>query len=311
MNKIIIISGPTASGKTATSIQIAKKFQAEVVNFDSLLFYRELNIGTAKPTDQEQEGVPHHFINTHSIYNPINAADYLKIAEPKINEIHAKGSPVILVGGSGFYLQALLNGMFESTTTPQDIINKSDLLYSSSGIEPFRDILREHDTLAYDQYHPNDHYRIRRAVEHFWTTNTPFSLKRTEMKDRLTNSPVKRNQWDLLHIHLDIPKEEHFEIIKQRTSHMLSHGLLDEVKNLLNSGATGNEKPMLSIGYKESVAYLRGEYQTIEDLSERISINTRRLAKSQRTWFKKSIKNHYNPIEEFDKIQNICNEFLR
>ena len=310
MNKIIIISGPTATGKTSTSIKLAKMFKAEIVNFDSLLFYKELNIGTAKPDKKEQSGIVHHFIDSHSIYSPINAADYLKIAEPQINEIHSRDKIVVLVGGSGFYLQALLNGMFESITTPQEILDKSDKLFNESGIEPFLEILKKNDPLSYSQYHENDHYRIRRAVEHFWTTNTPFSKKRDEMQKRLATSPQKRNNWDILHIHLDLDKDKHFEIIQKRTSQMLNHGLIEEVKNLLDQGAA-QEKPMLSIGYKECIAYLNGEFGSLEALAERISINTRRLAKSQRTWFKKISKINYNPLEDFDKIVTECENFLR
>jgi tRNA dimethylallyltransferase len=117
-NIICVISGPTASGKTSTSISLAKKFGGEIVNFDSLLFYKEITIGTAKPTEEEKDGVPHHFVNCESVNNPINAADFSKLAISKINELHSQKKIVYLVGGSGFYLQAVLKGMYDSQTTP-------------------------------------------------------------------------------------------------------------------------------------------------------------------------------------------------
>ncbi len=311
MNKVIIISGPTATGKTSTSINLAKQFDAEIINFDSLVFYQEINIGTAKPTKDEQCGIKHHLVGTHSIYNPINAADFVSLAEPLINQCHKENKNVILVGGSGFYLQAILNGMYDSVTTPIEITQRSDLLYEKEGITPFISILKAQDPLSYERYHENDHYRIRRAVEHFWTTNIPFSKARKEMQKKLKDSPVKRNGWDILHIHLDLPKDLHFEIIQKRTQDMLENGLINEVKELITKKATGEEKPLKSIGYKETIQFINGEFEDLTSLAERISINTRRLAKSQRTWFKKINKYTYNPLEDFDKIKEKCNQFLK
>ena len=174
-NKIIVISGPTATGKTDLSIRLAKKYDAEIINFDSLVFYKEISIGTAKPTREEQEDIPHHFVGSESIFNPINAADFYKMCIPLLQELLNQNKNVILVGGSGFYLQTVLKGMFESITTPEDLVDRSNQLYSQEGIEPFREILKQEDIKSFERYHENDHYRIRRAVEHFWTTGKPFS----------------------------------------------------------------------------------------------------------------------------------------
>ena len=184
-NKIIVISGPTATGKTSTSIKIAKEVDAEIINFDSLVFYKEITIGTAKPTPQEMEGIIHHLVGTQSILEPINAADFMKMAIPLINEIHQRDKVVILVGGSGFYLQAVLNGMYDSITTTPDITEKSDSLYLSEGITPFRKILKDVDQISFERYHENDHYRIRRAVEHYWMSGVPFSEAREKMKEKI------------------------------------------------------------------------------------------------------------------------------
>lgn len=310
MNKIIVISGPTATGKTKVAIELAKKYQMEVVNFDSLVFYKELSIGTAKPTKDEMEAIPHHLVGTESIFSPINAADFMDKAIPIIQEIHQRGKAVVLVGGSGFYLQAILNGMYDSPTTPNDILEKSKKLYTNQGIEPFRKILKEEDFKSYERYHENDHYRIRRAVEHFWTTNLPFSDSRKNMENKIHNSPPNIYHWNIFHAYLDIPKPEHYEIILKRTKKMYNDGLLDEIKSLLEQGATGKEKPLQSIGYKESLEYIAGEFSCLEDYLERLSINTRRLAKAQRTWFKKLDKYEYNPKKEFDRIINECGAFL-
>ncbi len=298
--KVVVVSGPTATGKTDLAVDLALRFGGEVVNFDSLLFYREITIGTAKPSVEEQRSVPHHLINVRSIATPMNAADFARTALPVVESILERGVPVFLVGGSGFYLQALLKGMYDSPTTPDDILRRSDELYLKSGISPFRDILREHDELSYQRYHENDHYRVRRAVEHWWTTGQPLSLARAQ-KDQNNQSlegPTV-HPWDLLHVHLDVPKEEHRQIIEQRTDRMLARGLLSEVRDLLASGFTGQEKPLQSIGYKEAVEYLRGSSGTLEACRNRINISTRQLAKSQRTWFNRDkMKRTFHPLKE-------------
>jgi tRNA dimethylallyltransferase len=310
-NEIIIISGPTATGKTSTSINLAKMFGGEIINFDSLLFYKELNIGTAKPTKEEQQGIPHHLISTHSIASPINAADFMAEAIQIINDCHKREQIVFLVGGSGFYLQAVLNGMYQSETTSQEVLNKSERIYKEDGIGSFIDILKDVDPESYQLYHENDHYRIRRAVEHYWMSGNTFSSSRKKMPDQLQDSPVSLFNWNVLHIHLDIPKEEHFTYIVKRTNTMFNDGLLDEVQNLLKNGATGKEKPLNSIGYKEAIGYLNDDYSDLEQCKERICINTRRLAKSQRTWFKKQEKICYNPITDQNEIIETCRSFLK
>jgi len=311
MNNLCIISGPTASGKTSTSIQLAKKFGGEIVNFDSLLLYQELNIGSAKPTKSEMSGVPHHLIGINSIEAPLNASSYIEIALEKINQLHLENKLVFLVGGSGFYLQALLYGMFSSGTTPNDIIEKSNKLYKDQGIEPFIDFLRTNDQESFKRYHQNDHYRIRRAVEHYWHNQTPFSKSRDQMMAaREENSNIKKFKWNIFHIHLDLPKDQHLQIIAKRTSQMLKDGLVSEVQDILNKGHSPNLKPLQSIGYKETIDFIRGELEE-NDLCDRINISTRQLAKAQRTWFKKINKSTYHPLDDMVKLEEDFRTFFR
>jgi tRNA dimethylallyltransferase len=310
--KVIVISGPTASGKTDLAVELAQKFGGEVVNFDSLLLYREINIGTAKPTPEEMESVPHHMINVRSITEPMNAADYAREALPIVERLLSEKKIVYLVGGSGFYLQALLKGMYDSPTTPKDILKKSDELYETEGIAPFRTILKVHDPSSFERYHENDHYRIRRAVEHWWTTGSPLSKARSE-KDE-SNSGLLRptvHDWDVLHIYLDLPKEEHLRIIEKRTDRMLRDGLVEEVRSLLERGFSGLEKPLQSIGYKETLNFVFGVYKDLRECRERMIISTRQLAKSQRTWFNRdSFKERFHPLTQRSEIFKRVEKFI-
>lgn len=310
--KVVVISGPTASGKTNISLELAKKFGGEIVNFDSLLFYQEISIGTAKPTLEELKDIPHHMVNIRSISSPMNAADYAAMALPIVKKLLAEKKLVYLVGGSGFYLQALLKGMYDSPTTPEEIRKKSDELYSKEGITPFIQILKQNDPLSFERYHENDHYRVRRAVEHFWTHATPLSKVREE-KDQSNQNLNASNVhgWDLLHLHLDLPKEEHSRIIENRTQKMLEAGLEKEVRDLLDQGFSGLEKPLQSIGYKEILDHIWGLFKSERECFERIIISTRQLAKSQRTWFKRDLNlKTFHPLKEHHLILNRVQEFL-
>lgn len=310
--KVVIVSGPTATGKTDLVIELAKKFGGEIVNFDSLLLYKEINIGTAKPTPAERQAIPHHMIDVRSISNPMNAADYSRAALPVIENLLSENKIVYLAGGSGFYLQALIKGMYDSPSTPLEISERSDMLYQAEGIAPFLKILSLNDPESFGRYHENDHYRVRRAVEHWWANGTKLSDERNK-KDVINQEEKKTSvhDWSLLHIHLDVPKEEHLEIITKRTKRMIQEGLLLEVENLLAQGFTGLEKPMQSIGYKEILDFHLGIFKKLDKCEERIIISTRQLAKSQRTWFKRdSNKKTYHPIQDREKILSDVKNFL-
>lgn len=310
--KVVIVSGPTATGKTNISIELARKFGGEIVNFDSLLLYKEITIGTAKPTANEQGEIPHHMIDVASIAHPMNAAAYAKMALPIINAIHAQEKIVYLVGGSGFYLQALVQGMYDSPTTPSEILERSENLYQTEGITHFLAILKKEDYATYSRYHENDHYRIRRAVEHFWHTGVPLSLQR-EIKDNENKLREQSNihGWQVLHLHLDVPKDEHIGIIQNRTINMMKAGLMNEVKTLFQSGFTGLEKPLQSIGYKEVIDLQSGILKNEAECIERIIISTRQLAKSQRTWFNRiQGKQSFHPLLQRNHIFQALFDFI-
>lgn len=318
-HKLIVVSGPTASGKTKTSIEIAKHIQntlhmkAAVVNFDSLLFYKEISIGTAKPTLEERDGIEHHMIDIESINSPMNASGFIKKGEEVIHELFKQNKIVILVGGSAFYLRAILKGMYESPTAPKELKEGITEQYKKEGITPFIEFLKINDPQSLINLHENDHYRLMRAVEYFQLTGTKISDKKKE-HDQLNpyDFSTISHPWDVLHFYLDLPKDEHFEIIKKRTQEMFDQGLMEEVLELEKSGFFLTEKPLASIGYKEALEFKNGLFANIEECIERIAISTRQLAKAQRTFFNKiTPKESFNPIHDQGKIKERVTSFLK
>jgi tRNA dimethylallyltransferase len=318
MNKLIIISGPTATGKTKTSIDLAQKIITHlkiptvVVNFDSLLFYKEISIGSAKPTSFEKKDIDHYMIDIESIKSPMNAADFIKIGEELIKKLMLENKCVILVGGSAFYLRALLKGMYESVAPTEEITKKFDDLYQTEGIEPIISYLKKVDPDSLLSLHQNDHYRLMRAALHFEMTGTKISAQK-KLLDKLSPYDFSEiiHSWQCLHLYLDLPKDLHFEIIKKRTEKMFQDGLMNEIEDLFKFGFSLDEKPLTSIGYKEAIELRRGQFKSQKECVERIAISTRQLAKSQRTFFKKIFpKSEFNPLVDQDKIFSLVEQFL-
>lgn len=319
MKNIIIITGPTASGKTQISIDIALLIQNElkkdvsVINFDSLLFYKEISIGTAKPTLEERQNITHHMVDVASISSPMNAADFIKMGDQIIADELAKDKICILVGGSAFYLRALLKGMYESASPSDEIKNQVESMLKEEGISSIISYLKEHDPEILNHLHENDHYRLSRAVEHHLMTGSPISLEKKKMDDLDPydfSSNIK--DWNIFHVYLDLPRDEHYQIILKRTKKMIEDGLLDEINQLKVAGFTMQEKPLASIGYKESIEYLNNQFKSLDECIERIAISTRQLAKSQRTFFNKiKPKNEYHPLNNREQIFTDVKNFLK
>ncbi|MEI8345961.1 MAG: tRNA (adenosine(37)-N6)-dimethylallyltransferase MiaA [Pseudomonadota bacterium] len=318
--KVIIISGPTACGKTLWGIELGQYLQtsfntpAQIINFDSLLFYRELNIGTAKPTNAERGLIPHHLIDVASISHPMNAAAFFQRASALLNDFLQQDQVVILVGGSGFYLRALLKGMYSGETTPDNVKKDLEGLYQREGIAPLLQMLRDLDPASFQELHMNDHYRITRALEYVLTHQRPISEDKKILAEQ---RPYDFSQTiyphiRFFHIYLDLPKEEHRLRVIERSRKMIEQGLIEEVQGLLSAGFTGKEKPLQSIGYSQVLSYLSGEIKNINECLEKINLATRQLAKAQRTFFKKiTPKNSYHPFGQRDQILGDLDFFLK
>jgi len=321
MNKspLFVISGATASGKTSLSIALAQKLipnniTAEVINFDSLLFYKDLNIGTAKPSAQEKAGIAHHLIDICSIHEDMNASRFSDLAAQIIEQLHLKKTVPILVGGSAFYIRALIKGMYETTTISEETRSRVQNVLKMKGYNFVREELKRLDQESYSQLHENDEYRNIRAYEFHLQTGKPISEEKSKIEDPYDFTISQYPHWDIFHIYLDIPREEHWPIMEKRTHEMLNSGLINEVKEIMSrSDVTGDEKALQSIGYKETVEYIKNSKDTDEEeLSQRIYISTRQLSKSQKTFFKKIKPKHiFHPLLDKDKVLNEGLEFLR
>ena len=318
--KYIVVSGATATGKTQISIQIAKHIKenlnrkVEIINFDSLLFYKELNIGTAKPTTEEMCGINHHLVGSHSISEELNASNFVSAAKNIFTNLINQETIPILVGGSAFYIRALIKGMIESNSGQEKKAsldgNSKEIISDKNKLILF---LKENDPDIFNLIHINDHYRLGRAAEYFILNNEKYSIK---MKQIEMNSPYdfsinNQLEGEMLHIYLQMEKEKHLEIILNRTRKMIQDGLIDEVSKIIQSGYNLNLKPLKSIGYKETIEYLNRSEQNKDYLIENIFISTRQLAKSQKTFFKKiTPKITLNPLSIDDNFYANIDNFV-
>ncbi len=288
MAKVLVICGATASGKTALSVDCAKRFDGEIVSADSLLVYKGLNIGTAKPTIEEREGIPHYMIDVVEPQESFSVSDYEKMALPIVQSLLAEGKTPIICGGTGFYIQSLLyKSQFGNVGADEKIREKYERLAETYGKEYVHSILAEKDVKSAKKLHPNDVKRVIRALEIFDMTGKAKSEQCDELIPR----------FDFVAVSVDYPRERLYARINRRVDVMFENGLMEEVKGLLNSGIAESAQCMQGIGYKEIAEGLRVRLTT-EEIKELIKKNTRNYAKRQQTYFKRMQNHYYLPPNE-------------
>lgn len=281
MNREIcwVLTGPTASGKTSLSLQLAKRHDCEIVCMDSMQIYRRMNIGTAKPTVAEMEGVPHHMLDVADPTEAFSVARYQEMAEECIADIHARGKRALLVGGTGLYLRALRHPMAMGDAAADDGIRKEleALATQENGKQRLHDMLAEVDPDTAARLHLNDVRRAVRALEVYQQTGIPFS-KQPQIEAQ------SRFQYRVATLTMD--RALLYERIEKRVDLMIQQGLVEEVKELLASGVPADCQAMKAIGYKEIVPYICGE-STWEETDYLLKLNTRHYAKRQLTWMRR------------------------
>lgn len=277
---IYSISGPTASGKTALGVELALHVGGEVVNFDSVQIYSGIQIATAKPTEEEMRGVPHHLIGYVPPYINYTAADWAADAEIKIREIESRGRVPVLVGGTGFYLRTLRQPLFESPKTDKTLRERLGAIRSRRGAEHLHKLLHRVDPKAAGGLFPRDYVRIIRALEHYFQTGEKISEKQPERA-----APPDFAKRIRLFV-LDPPRAELYGRINQRTAAHFEAGLVEEVKQLRASGVKDTTNALGAHAYRRVCEFLRGE-RTLESAVERSKQDVRNYAKRQLTWFRR------------------------
>ena len=279
MEKVIVICGPTASGKTSLSIELAKKINGEIVSCDSMQIYKDMTIGTAKPTVQEMQGIKHYLIDFVSPDIRYSVADYKKDAINAIKEILSKGKVPIIVGGTGLYLESLIYGIeFNEIEVDLEYRKELEKIEKEKGLEELYEMAEAIDKQAMEKISHQDRKRICRVLEIYHSTGK--TKTQLEMESR-KNGP----DYDYLLFGINFEREILYDRINKRVDIMIEAGLIDEVKTLLKKY---NYFPtaMQGLGYKEVVDYLKGN-TTKEEMIEKIKMETRRYAKRQLTWFRK------------------------
>ncbi|MFB9845329.1 tRNA (adenosine(37)-N6)-dimethylallyltransferase MiaA [Mucilaginibacter ginsenosidivorans] len=275
LKTLLVIVGPTASGKTALAIEVAKKLQTEIISADSRQFYREMSIGTAKPTPEELDQAKHYFVDSHSIAENFSVGDFEKQGLELLETIFKRHDTAVMVGGSGLYIRAICEGFDELPSASAELRTKLNKDFEDRGIAYLQERLKQADPVYFERVDINNPQRIIRALEVFESTGVPFSAYHKSVVDERPFKSIK--------IGIDFPRELLYQRINQRVDDMVKQGLIEEAKALL---PYRHLNALNTVGYSELFNYFDGK----TDLESAISLikqNTRRFAKRQLTWFRK------------------------
>ena len=293
--KLIVIGGPTASGKTTLAIQLATYFKTEIISADSRQFYRELTIGTAKPTNEELSQAKHHFINSHSINEHINAGTYSIEAQKILNNIFQINDVAILVGGSGLFINALIYGLDNLPKVEEPIRQTLKDEFKTIGLDSLLAELKNKDPDYYEKVDQQNHQRVMRALEIIRTTGNPYSsyLGKNE----------NTNAYEVSSFVIDYSRDKLYHRINKRVDSMMDQGFLEEVKSLVSYR---QHSALQTVGYKELFEYLDGT-MSLDEAIDLIKQHTRNYAKRQLTWFRHQGDFHFL-VEE--KSKNIYKQII-
>jgi len=298
---LIVVAGPTGSGKSTLALRLCEEFSGEIVNCDSLQLYRGFHVGTAKTPELARRGVPHHLLDVLDPADGYSAGEYARIARGIIHEISGRRRLPVVVGGTGFYLRALLDGL---PSLPESDIATRARLMDREQKRPgsMRRLLTRLDPAAAQRIHANDTQRLMRALE-------IRLLSGHGSPSAIETEPFTAYQ--VLKIGLDPDRAALYALLDARTLQMFQSGLVKEVETLLKNGCTGNEKPFESLGYRQALSYLRGEI-TLDRAIYLTQLETRHYAKRQWTWFRRDPEIHWLPgFGDTPSVIDQCSHILR
>ena len=281
MSKVICIVGPTASGKTGLAIELAKKIDAEVISADSMQIYKDLDVGTAKVTQEEAQGIPHHMINVCNVEDKFSVADFKSMCYDKIEEIQKRGKNVIIAGGTGLYVNAVVYNMnFTEEETDTALRQELEQIAKEKGNEYLHKMLRELDPKSAEEIHMNNVKRVIRAIE----MAKNVGLKSEHMEAEKTRIANEKAPYEFVVFCIEQEREYLYSRINLRVDLMIKDGILDEAKKVYDMKLPSNNTCMQAIGYKEFFPYFEGT-ATLEECIETLKKETRHYAKRQMTWF--------------------------
>ena len=298
--KILIILGPTATGKTDLAVRLAELLDGEIVNADSMQVYRGMDIGTAKPSLELRRRIPHHLIDIADPDRNFSASDFRREAADAIDDITGRGKRVFIVGGTGLYIRALLQGLADSPSGAGELRLELEEEARRHGNEALLGELASVDPVTAERLHPNDLVRIIRALEVYRLTGKPISQQRS-------THGFRGDYYCALKLGLTVERRELYERIDRRVERMMGDGLVEEVQTLLDRGFSPQLKAMRSIGYRQICAHLSGEYP-VEEAVRLIKRDTRRYAKRQMTWFNGDKEIYW--VEYSDNFASIYNNVI-
>ena len=290
---LVVLTGPTAVGKTKASIGLAKAIGGEIISADSMQVYEYMDIGSAKIRPEEMQGIPHYLVDELKPWDEFHVVRFQQMAKKTMEQIYANGHIPIIVGGTGFYIQALLYDI-DFTSTSQDDNYRQDLenLAKEKGAEYLHNMLREIDPKSAEDIHANTIKRVIRALEYYHQTGQKMSRHNEEERQ-------KESPYEFVYFVLNAPREQLYQRIDRRVDQMMSEGLVEEVKRLKEMGCTKEMVSMQGLGYKEILAYLDGEY-ALDEAVYTIKRDTRHFAKRQLTWFRRERQVTWIQKEKYD-----------
>jgi len=284
---LVAVVGPTASGKSTLALDIAERFSGEIVNFDSVQVYRSFEIGTAKTPLAERRGIPHHLLDVVAPDAVFTAGDYAERARVVVDEIRSRSRLPVFVGGTGLYLRALLNGLFQGPKRDEALRERLERRVESKPAGYLHRILKRVDPASAERIHPNDTPKLMRSIEVSLLASAPISTLWDEGTGRLEG-------YDVIRVGLNPARSALYAKINQRTEQMFNTGLVEETQALLTSGTPRSARPFGSLGYKQVLEFLDRRI-TLEEAIESTAKKTRRYAKRQMTWFRREPDIHWLP----------------
>ncbi len=299
---LTFIIGCTGCGKGSLARELARRTDGEIVSIDSMKVYRGMDIGTAKPSQELRQETPHHLIDVVNPQEEFSVAQYITLAEQAARDIQNRNRPIFFVGGTPLYLKAMIEGLFDGPGADEKIRARLREIVDSQGSAEIHRQLAEVDPQSALRIHPNDSRRVIRALEVHELTGSTITALQTQW-DR------DRTKYPCVLIGLRREREDQNHRTNQRVQRMLNEGLLDEVRSLLDSAGPLSTSARQAVGYAEMIRHLEGQI-TLEEATELIKINTRQLAKSQRTWFKRFLQTEWTDLTTLSKVEDIADDLI-